>query len=131
MRPFIQAQDLRERRLSAHIHNKHNRNNNNNNNNNNDTNNRNQDTSHPLFLQSPTHPSSPSYRNRQVQPPRVGGFNSHAYPPSVSRWASEVVSVGIVMKGAQSDAKNGYEANSVVSGFEALLGGVSAWCRFS
>lgn len=41
------------------------------------------------------------------------------------------MSVGIVMKGAQSDAKNGYEANSVVSGFEALLGGVSAWCRFS
>jgi hypothetical protein len=48
--------------------------------NNNNNNNRNQDTSHPLFLQSPTHPSSPSYRNRQVQPPRVGGFNLHAYP---------------------------------------------------
>ena len=28
----------------------------------------------------------------------------------MSCWASEVVSVGIVMKGAQSDAKNGYEA---------------------
>ena len=42
----------------------------------------------------------------------------------VSRWASEVVSVGIVMKGAQSDAKNGYEANSVVSQFR----GATWWC---
>jgi hypothetical protein len=34
------------------------------------------------------------------------------------------VSVGIVMKRAQSDAKNGYEANSVVSQFR----GATWWC---
>ena len=36
---------------------------------------------------------------------QVGGFNLREYPHSVSGWASEVVSVGIVMKGAQSDAE--------------------------
>jgi hypothetical protein len=85
---------------------------------------------HCFYRVPPTHRHPLTEIDKSSRPELVASTYMHT-PPSVSRWASEVVSVGIVMKGAQSDAKNGYEANSVVSGFEALLGGVSAWCRFS
>ena len=52
----------------------------------------------------------PLTENRQVQPLPSRWLQLMCTPRSVSCWASEVVSVGIVMKGAQSDAKNGYEA---------------------